>query len=258
MNYSTVTVLATLLGAAWGSFLAAWLYRYGVGRTVVKGRSSCVTCQATLAWFELIPVISFLVLRGRCRRCKALLSVRYLVVEAATAIFFGVTAYFLASRGVVSWSWLVTGLVAVFFLSFIFFFELYYSIVWSGFLVIGMIGVLVGNMLLHIPFLGLIAGALVGGGFFFAQWLISDGRWVGEGDIFIGFFMGFLLGWQKLLLAFFLAYVGGAFIAVLLLAAGWLKRKDKIQFGSFLAVSTWVAWLYGADIIGWYMTMMRS
>jgi leader peptidase (prepilin peptidase) / N-methyltransferase len=251
MNPLFVFILFILLGAAWGSFLVAWLYRFNARKSMLKGRSHCVACGIVISWYDLVPVVSYVVLRGKCRKCKVSLSYRYLFVELANVFLFGLTAAFVASRGLSGAVLFLIVLVGLVFLSMIFFFELYYGIVWASLLIFGSILVFIGNVIIGVPALSLVYGALIGSGVFFVQWWLSRGAWVGEGDIWIGVFMGVLLGWRYVLLALFLAYVIGAFVSVLLIVTKKISRKDRVSFGIYLSFATWITWLFGNDILIW-------
>ena len=103
---------------------------------------------------------------------------------------------------------------------------------------------------------GAAFGALIAGGFFAAQYVVSRGTWIGGGDIRLGVLMGLLLGWERTLFALFVAYVGGAFISVLILAAKKGDRKTQLPFGAFLAPATIVALLWGMPVIEWYVGLI--
>jgi prepilin signal peptidase PulO-like enzyme (type II secretory pathway) len=109
------------------------------------------------------------------------------------------------------------------------------------------------NVLLGVPWQGMVIGALVGGGFFLAQFVVSRGQWIGGGDIKLGVLMGLLLSWPTILGALFLAYISGSIIGLGLVAGGKKQLGSQVPFGTFLTLSTFVMMLYGQQIISWYL-----
>jgi len=115
----------------------------------------------------------------------------------------------------------------------------------------------VANILLgQLLWYDMLIGAATAGGFFLLQYVVSRGKWIGGGDIRIGILMGIILGWQLTLLALWLAYVGGAMVAIVLLLAKKKKRLDEIAFGTYLSVASFVALMWGSEIVGWYITLI--
>lgn len=107
---------------------------------------------------------------------------------------------------------------------------------------------------LSIP--SMLVGALVGMGFFLAQYVVSKGRWIGGGDIRLGLFMGIILGWPLILVALFLAYVGGAIFVIPFLIMGKKQFASKIPFGTYLSVATVVAMFWGEKLVDWYIGLI--
>jgi len=107
---------------------------------------------------------------------------------------------------------------------------------------------------LSIPFM--LIGVLVGMGFFFLQYLISRGRWIGGGDIRLGLFMGVILGWPLILLALFLAYIGGALFVLPFLLLGKKQMATKVPFGAYLSIATVVTMFWGKGLVEWYIGLL--
>ena len=101
----------------------------------------------------------------------------------------------------------------------------------------------------------MLLGALVIGGFFLIQWLLSKGKWIGDGDIRMGVLMGLMLGLENGLVALFIAYILGAAIGVILLVSKKARMKTQIPFGTFLALATFVSLLFGEQILNWYLSL---
>lgn len=101
-----------------------------------------------------------------------------------------------------------------------------------------------------------VLAVLAAGGFFLFQYLISRGRWIGVGDIYLGIFMGVILGWPQILAALLIAYVSGACFSLFLLAIGSKKLQSRTPFGTYLAVATLVTMLWGKIILEWYISLL--
>ncbi|OGY87715.1 MAG: hypothetical protein A2233_02090 [Candidatus Kerfeldbacteria bacterium RIFOXYA2_FULL_38_24] len=247
-----------LFGLVIGSFLNAAEYRLFQGESLLKNKnktlakSHCPHCQTVLKPQELVPVFSFLFLKGRCRTCHQQISWQYPAVELGSAVLF-------------LWSALVFVQVdqAIFvaiisaFLLFIFLYDLKHQLVLDVVTVPAIILAGLGSIFVfQLSFLNLILGALLGGGFFLAQYLISRGRWIGGGDIRLGILMGVLLGWERTLLALMLAYILGALIALILLIQKKAHANSRLAFGTFLTLSTFFSLLYGTQLIDWYLKFL--
>lgn len=112
------------------------------------------------------------------------------------------------------------------------------------------------NSLLGYSMINLLLAAFIISGFFLVQFLISRGKWIGGGDIRLGFLMGVILGWPHGIVALFIAYFLGSIIGILLIIWGKKKFSSKIPFGTFLTAGTFIALLYGQEIIQWYLKII--
>lgn len=211
------------------------------------GRSRCPHCRRVLETRDLIPLVSFLLLRGRCRWCRRRISLRYPLVELATAVAFLV----LWLR--FGWSWtLAVGAVLTLFLIALFVLDFEHQIVPDELSLPGAAVALAGSLGLGIPFSSLILGAILGAGFFGLQYALSRGRWVGDGDVRLGLLMGVALGFGRTVVALILAYLAGAVVSLALLAARRAKLQTRLPFGTFLTLATFVSFVWGSAIAGWY------
>lgn len=255
VNYAFVALVG-ILGAVVGSFLNAAEWRFGTGQTVARGkngweRSRCRSCSATLQPAELIPVFSFLFLRGRCRTCKQRISWQYPLVEAAAAALFAFTALqFGASLETIVYAMFISILL------FLFLVDLKYHVLPDAVTLPAVVTAVAWVILQRHDVTDSIIGAGIAGGFFALQYVFSRGRWIGAGDIRLGILMGILLGWEKTLLALFIAYVCGALVASVLLALGRAKRTTRLPFGTFLTVATAAAIFFGDSMVGWYRELI--
>lgn len=241
-------------GLVLGSFLNALEYRLARSESVVRGatggaaRSQCPACSATLSAIDLVPVLSFAVLRGKCRHCRQPISWQYPIVELAAGVAVAIMAWHFG----ISWEAVVYAIAAVVML-FIFLYDLKHQMILDIVTIPAIAAAVLAVLLLEWDMQSACIGAFIGAGFFGIQFIASRGRWIGGGDIRLGALMGVLLGWQQLLAALFFAYVGGALIAVILLLRGKANMQSRLPFGIFLTASTILMILYGQEIISWYI-----
>ncbi len=227
--------------------------------SIATGRSMCEHCGHTLAPKDLIPLLSWLSLSGKCRYCSAKLSWEYPVVELTTGALF-ILSYlawdFSEIFGHISFGlWLV-------FLSALVFLALY-DLKWlilPNKVVYPLIISATALVLLESVFFdgGIeiikdsLFGLLFAGGIFYALFAVSKGKWIGGGDVKLGIFIGIFLGFSRSVLTFVLAFNIAALVILPLLLLGIVKRKSPIPFGPFLILATVVSALYGYSIIEWY------
>jgi len=254
------TIFIFGLGMILGSFSNVLVDRTQKKKSLL-GRSKCDKCGYQLSWFDNLPVLSFLWLKGRCRKCQKKINWQYPLVE----LFFGlifltvgwqsnlITGWLLDWREILEVSFL---LLTSFVLGVIFIWDLKYMIIPDGLvgggIIIGVVyyGYLYGTgnvTLLNVNnqlFSGLIGGGIVSG-FFYLLYQFSHGRWIGGGDVKLGFWLGFLVGWKLIYGLLLLAYVSGSVGAIILLIGGKKKLQSKIPFGPFLVASAWVMLLWG-------------
>lgn len=234
-----------LLGLIIGSFLNVVIYRIGTGAGL-GGRSACGSCDTQLRWFELIPVVSFLVLRARCRTCSSPISWQYPLVELATGLAFAAAFYV---TGPSLWFFVHATLLAV--LIVIFVYDLYHMIIPTIPLCIA----IVAAALIGFSTLG-VQAAFMGAAILFAPlyllWRISGGKWIGLGDADLvavfGFALGSVLGVSSVVLGFWL----GCAYAVVLLCRKVFKLGDhaEIPLGPFLIAGFFAVYLLGIDVVG--------
>lgn len=211
--------------------------------TSLGGRSHCEGCNKTLRLWELIPVFSWLALRGRCARCGVRIPARFTVVEFLMGMLFVLAAY--ASSFLLIPSLLLA--IAFWAMLLITVIDLRTQLIPDILTII--LGVSALGYQLVIGGNPLIA-TLIGPAFFGAQWLLSRGRWVGSGDVFLSGALGLLLGtWPLALIGLFLAYITGALIALIGLLTRTVTRSSHIPFGPFLILGTLVSFFWGNEIL---------
>jgi leader peptidase (prepilin peptidase)/N-methyltransferase len=245
-----------LFGLIVGSFLNVVIWRVPRGESIVSPGSHCPHCEAQIAPYDNVPVLSWLVLRGRCRHCGAGISVRYPLVELASG------GLWVAMALRFGWSWALPA----------------YLVLASGLLALSLIDLdtfLLPNKIVYplsaaMVMLFALAAALDGAGddfvramfggaaafaFFLTVHLIAP-RGMGFGDVKLSFSLGVALGWLSwgtVFLGLFLGFLLGALVGVMLIATGLRSRRDHVPFGPFLAAGTVLAILLGQPLLDLYL-----
>jgi len=241
-------VFYTLLGAAVGSFLNVVIDRLPAGKSLASPPSHCDHCQRRLSPLELVPIFSYLFLRGRCRTCQKPIPIRNLAVELGTGLAFLLT-------------WQIYGLSWT---------TALYSLYGSLLITLGCIDLehqkipnlliypAIGLGLVMIPVLQLddpwmtLTGGLLGFAVLFLIAVLAPGA-MGMGDVKLVVFLGFVVGFPEIILALFLAFISGGLVAGILLVLKKLGRKDTVAFGPFLGLAGFISLLYGSQILDWWL-----
>ncbi len=244
-------ILVIILGICIGSFVNAAVFRVREGDPVVNARSKCRSCEVPIGAKDLIPIVSYLRLKGRCRNCKDVISWQYPVVEVVMGLLFALA--FLHADSLLIF---VRDATFLTYLVIIFVYDLRWMLILDKFTIPAMIIAILFNLWIGaVPPLTLILGGLVLAAFFHIQFVVSKGTWVGGGDIRMGALMGFMLGLGYGLTALFLAYVMGAIVGAALILAKKGNRKTPIPFGTFLAVATAIVIFVGPEMVKWYLSL---
>lgn len=250
-----LTIIFLLLGLVIGSFLNVVICRYNTQKTF-GGRSACMACQNQLCWYELIPLASFLALRGRCRNCKTKISIQYPLVEISTALIF--VSLFLKFQDLFIENTLIFSLTLAYYatmfslLMVISVYDIRHKIIPDTLsLVFGILAFL-GMFLFynfgfypHIPsLLETLSGVLIALPFALI-WLVSYGAWMGLGDAKLALGLGWLLGFSRVLSGTVVAFWAGAIVGVFLLALSKKHgMKSEIPFAPFLVLGALIAFLF--------------
>ena len=236
--------LIGLIGLVLGSFVNVLIYRLntlGVPK-FWQGRSFCPNCKHTLNWFDNIPVISFIVIRGRCRYCKKPISWQYPVVELTTAIAF----VLLVQLGKLD---LIYFILTIVFLV-IFFSDVIYGLIPDEMIYLGVFIAIVYQLAASPSLLApsLLIAILVRFGFLLIVWLTKY-KGMGLGDIKLGFLMGLVLGWPRILIAIWAGFIVGGLVSVVLLVLKRLRLSATIPLGPFLIIGTLISALWTDKIL---------
>lgn len=244
---------AGLLGLAVGSFLNVLIDRIPRGEDVVWKPSHCDFCKKPLRWFEMVPVVSFVVQGGRCRRCKKPLSLQYPFIELLTA---GGFAVLLPLSGLIP---LYYALTLVIFSAgvVIFFIDLKHQIIPDSILY----AVLIVLLILGIPLSPMerwqhVLSGAISGLLFFLLWVGTKGRGLGLGDVKLVVLLGLLSGYPRIVVSLYIAFLTGAVTGVILIVANRAKMKSRIPFGPFLIVGTLCAMVWGEYLLAWFFTLL--
>ncbi len=262
--------LLFILGLSIGSFLNVLIDRIPNDESPFKGRSYCDKCKKTLKWYDSIPLISYLYLKGRCRYCRSHISFYYPLVEIVTGVMFVIAFAYVYGLQSTDYSLpfstfnsqLSIFIYSLFILSsfiVIFFTDLKYGIipdkiVYSStvisFLYLIPFGFAQGELNTKYLILGSLLSGLGAFGFFLALFLITKGKGMGFGDVKLAFLIGIILGFPKIIVAFYLAFLTGALVGSILII--WGKKKLKggtIPFGPFLIIGAVLSLFFGEKII---------
>jgi len=236
-----------IFGLSIGSFLNVLIDRLPKGKTV-WGRSHCDWCKKTLRWYELIPIASWIMQKGRCRHCHRPLSLHYPLVELGTGIGF----VMLYSMFHDSFLQLFAYLVIFSALVVIFVADLTYQIIPDSMVFVGIMGVVIRGIDGGGTRVENVASGFGAALFFFLLWLVTHGRGMGFGDIKLAGFLGMLLGFPKIVIALYAAFLTGAVGGVILILLRKKSLKSKISFGPFLILGTVTALMWGDTLVTWW------
>ena len=251
-------LVAGIFGALIGSFLNVCIYRLPRRESIAWPGSHCPACSHPIAWYDNIPLIGFLVLRGRCRACAVSIPLHYPLVEALNSIgYLALLWRFGPSGETVVYAGLFSALLVVAGT------DLSHKIIPNAVTYPGIVlGLLSAGTVLPLGLLNGLIGLLVGGGIL---WLLAwaspylfGKEGMGGGDIKLLAMLGAFLGWKPAVLTIMIGSFVGSVIGVSLLAAKMIKREDYIPFGPFLVFGAIVALFFGSSLIEWYQGLLSG
>lgn len=244
-----------ILGLIFGSFASVVIHRLHTSQKgIFLGRSRCPQCAEELGARDLIPVLSYVINKAKCRFCKDPIAFRYPLLELTMGGFFGLTYYLVHTEPV--WT-----IVFYLLITFIFVLLTFYDFLFKevpdevslpAIILAIVFAVITKSMPLSMLAVGILLPVFFFGGLFFG----SQGRWLGGGDIRIGALMGALLGWPMILLGLFLGYLSGAIYSGAGLLTGKFNRKTQIPFVPFLLLGTYISLFWGAELVEWYIGLI--
>lgn len=244
--------LVVILGLAFGSFLNVCIYRMPREQPLARPRSRCPACGHQIGWRDNIPVLSYVLLRGRCRECGSSISPMYPFVEIATS---GVALAFFLRFGPTFL--FVSRLVFAFALIVLFAVDLRHRILPNRITIAGIAGGFLLSFFAPPGWVSSLIGILAGGGLLLliaeVYYRVRGEEGLGMGDVKMIGMIGAFLGWQLMLVALVLSSILGSFVGLGMIAARKGDMKYALPFGSFLAVGSLVASLFGEAIVEWYL-----
>ena len=251
MGFLQIFVIG-IIGSAVGSFLNSAVYRLRIRefKSIFLGRSFCPNCKKSLRARDLIPLVSFFLLGRKCQFCTQKISTHYFWVELITASIFGLIAWQMGfgQNSLLLWH-LLFATVLIFLASFDFQFG---EIPDEVSLPATLFAFLGSFFIFTISPAESLVGLLIGGGFFTAIVLASNGKWMGGGDIRMGLLLGALLGWQGFLIALFIASFSGSIVGIAQVIQKKKKLKSTLPFAPFLAMGGIIALLFSEKIWEYY------
>jgi len=248
-------VIIGLFGLMIGSFLNVCISRLPAGESVVTPRSRCPSCRSEIAWYDNVPVISYLLLGGRCRVCRKTISVRYPIIEATTALAFLLLAATVADPLLLAQRLVFTALLIALFGTDLETHRLPNILTYGG-IVAGVIF----SVWLPPGLVSSLVGAALGASILLAvRWAWQRATGVdamGLGDVKMLAMIGAFLGWQQVWVVLLLASLTGAILGVALMAFGGKTLQTRLPFGTFLAIAAFAASVVGEPLVGWYLGLL--
>ncbi|MBU2595493.1 prepilin peptidase [Patescibacteria group bacterium] len=253
-----IYIIAFIFGIIIGSFLNVVIFRLKIKKNSqakldLRGRSKCPECQKELSAFELIPIISYIILQGRCSGCQKNISWQYPLVELIAGLLTFLPLYFLGFNNV--YAYLIIPIFYLFII--IFFYDLKNFIIPDVILASLFCLILIFDIIKLIRHdilpLNLLYGVLIGGGFFLVLVCSSREKWMGWGDVKLGFLLGLLLSYPHIIVSHLLAFVSGALVSLILIGFKGKNLKSEIPFAPFLILGAAISLFWGQEIINWYL-----
>lgn len=248
--YPLQILLFFLLGLLLGSFFNVVGLRLPLQQIFTNDRSRCPTCKQTLSWFELIPILSFIIQTGKCHHCKTRISFIYPVIEGITGVLFAYSFVLVGIQLELLITYMLISMLMIILVT-----DITYMLIPNRVLLFFIPFLLILRILEPLdPWWSAPVGSVIGFLLILIIILVSRGG-MGAGDMKLFAILGFVLGVENILLTFFLACVLGALIGLLLLLLKKIKRKQTVPFGPFIIVGALLAYFHGNEIIYWYYSL---
>jgi leader peptidase (prepilin peptidase) / N-methyltransferase len=264
-----MTFIFFIFGLLVGSFINVVVYRLNMAENLITDRSKCPHCKNLIRWYDNIPLISFILLKFRCRDCREKISFQYPLVEFFTGIIFAlIGARYFSAADMSTWAATIYylgisgALVAIFVYDFLYM-EIPGLVLWPA------VGWAIAfNLLLDwnraesgssifnsLTYSGVLA-AFAAFIFFFLMVAISKEKWMGMGDAYLAILLGLILGWPQIILALMLAFAIGAIFGIILILLKKKKMESQIPFAPFLVLGTLISLFFYVEITSWYFKLL--
>lgn len=248
MLYAIVFVFGLLIG----SFLNVCIYRIPRKEDIVYTPSHCMNCGSRVKWYDLVPVLSYMILGGKCRNCKVKLSKQYPLIELSNgAAYLGIFYFLGFNYEAIMVSVLFSTLLVISMI------DLKYQIIPDPISIFLMVVGIVYVGFFSKTYLDSLIGFFAVSGILFIAGIITGGN-MGGGDIKLMAVCGFLLGWQNIIVALFVGSVIGSIVGLTLIVLKVNKKKQLIPFGPYLSAGIMIAALFGNQMIQWYLQLVFS
>jgi len=247
--FTALLALFFIIGLVIGSFLNVVILRVDDLKSILNSRSHCPSCKKILRWYDLVPFISFILLKARCRYCNEKISWQYPIVELSTGILFAITYMFFGLTFGTAFYLLVFSILIVILVH-----DLKTQYVPEGLVWTALVVSLLGSWYFNGNGLGsMIMGGLIGGGFLALLVYISKEKWMGKGDIKVGVILGLIVGYPEVLFALFLSFLLGSIVGLIVIKTAKKSLKDSLPFTPFLIIATFLTLIFGDSAINWYL-----
>ena len=253
MYYGINVILIFILGLIVGSFSNVCIYRIPINESIIYPASHCPKCRSSIKPIDNIPLLSYILLKGRCRNCGSRIPIQYPVVEFLTGIIY-ILIFLIYGLTLQSLIYIILA-SAVIIIAFI---DLNKQIIPD---VISLPGIVIGLILSffvpYISFINSVLGVLVGGGIILVIGLVGSAIFkkeaMGGGDVKLAAMIGAFLGWQYIIISLFLGFFLGALAGIFLILSKIKRREDIMPFGPFIALGSIITLLWSEKIIVWYI-----
>lgn len=244
--------IVLILGLLIGSFLNVCIYRIPRDESIAYPPSHCTSCGKRIMWYDLIPVLSYIFLRGRCRGCGEKISIKYPIIELLTGLaFLGLYIQFGIGFEFVKYAVFICFLIVIGIID-LETTDVYLKTTLSG-IILSIIFAIIGNYL-NGGMIEYVYGGILGGGLISLIILITKG--MGWGDAEICFMCGIFLGLKYTIVMLFLAFISGGIVGIMLIIFKKKTRRDYIPFGPFIALGATFTVFFGERIIMWYLSLL--
>jgi len=253
MYYGIEIILIFILGLIVGSFSNVCIYRIPRNESIIYPISHCPKCRSNISPKDNIPLLSYILLKGRCRNCKSKISIQYPMVELITGLIY-LIIYLTYGLSIQSLIYIILSSA----LTIIAFIDLNEQIVPDVISLPGIvIGFIISFLVPYISFINSALGVVVGGGIILITGLagsvIFKKEAMGGGDVKLAAMIGAFLGWRYIVISLFLGFFLGALAGIILIITKIKSREDVVPFGPFIVLGSFITLLWGEKIITWYI-----